>query len=173
MTDSEGPTDVAWEAPDPEGPAPGIDFAPHGSRLVAYLIDALILTAMSIVLAILVGFVFISGASISDDRETVGVSAGAVVATVLMILLILLLVLLYFPFFWARGGQTPGMAIFGLRVVDDRTGGRIGWGTAGLRMLGMYVSSAVFYLGFIWILVDKRRRGFHDLIAGTVVVKRS
>ena len=37
----------------------------------------------------------------------------------------------------------------------------------------MYVASAVFYLGFIWILVDKRRRGFHDLIAGTVVVKRS
>ncbi len=48
-----------------------------------------------------------------------------------------------------------------------------GGGPRGLRMLGMYVSSAVFYLGFIWILVDKRRRGFHDLIAGTVVVKRS
>ncbi len=40
MTDPEGPTEVAWEAPDSEGPAPGIDFAPHGSRLVAYLIDA-------------------------------------------------------------------------------------------------------------------------------------
>jgi uncharacterized RDD family membrane protein YckC len=170
---AQGPTEVAWEAPDPEGPAPGIVFAPHGSRLAAYLIDALILTAVSTVLAIAVGFVFISGASVSDDQETVNVSAGAVVATIVMVLLILLLILLYFPFFWARGGQTPGMALFGLRVVDDRTGGRIGWGTAGLRMLGMYVSSAVFYLGFIWILVDKRRRGFHDLIAGTVVVKRS
>ena len=40
-------------------------------------------------------------------------------------------------------------------------------------MVGMYVASAVFYLGFIWIFVDTRRRGFQDLIAGTVVVKRS
>jgi uncharacterized RDD family membrane protein YckC len=85
----------------------------------------------------------------------------------------LFVILMYFPFFWARAGQTPGMWPFGLRVVRDQDGGPIGWGTALLRMLGMYVASAVFYLGFIWILVDNRRRGFHDLIAGTVVVKRS
>jgi len=30
----------------------------------------------------------------------------------------------------------------------------------------------VFYLGYVWILVDKRRRGWHDLIAGTVMIKR-
>ena len=172
MTEPGDPA-VGWEVTDPDGPAPGVDFAPHGARLVAYLVDALIVTAVSIVLIVLVGLVFISGASLSEDAETVNVSAEAVVATVLLTFVVVLLVLLYFPFFWARGGQTPGMAIFGLRVVDDRTGGPVGWGTAGLRMLGMYVATAVFYLGFIWILVDKRRRGFHDLIAGTVVVKRS
>ncbi len=172
MTEPGAPA-VEWEAPDPDGPAPGIAFAPHGARLVAYLVDALIVTAVSIGLFVLVGLAFISGASLREDGESVNISAEAIVATVLLTLVVVLLVLLYFPFFWARGGQTPGMAIFGLRVVDDRTGGRIGWGTAGLRVLGMYVSSAVFYLGFIWIFVDKRRRGFHDLIAGTVVVKRS
>jgi uncharacterized RDD family membrane protein YckC len=57
--------------------------------------------------------------------------------------------------------------------VRDQDGARIGWGTALLRLLGMYVASTVFYLGFIWIFVDKRRRGWHDLIAGTVVVQRS
>jgi len=172
MTEQGEPA-VGWESPDPDGPSPGIVFAPHGARLVAYLVDALIVTVISIVLIVLVGLVFISGASLSDDAETVNVSAESVVATVLLTVAVIFLILLYFPFFWARSGQTPGMAIFGLRVVDDRTGGRIGWGTAGLRVLGMYVASAVFYLGFIWILVDKRRRGFHDLIAGTVVVKRS
>jgi uncharacterized RDD family membrane protein YckC len=30
----------------------------------------------------------------------------------------------------------------------------------------------VFYLGFLWVFVDGRRRGWHDLIAGTVVIKR-
>jgi uncharacterized RDD family membrane protein YckC len=79
---------------------------------------------------------------------------------------------LYFPFFWARGGQTPGMRVFRLRVVRDADGGPIGWGPAILRLIGFWVSSAVFYLGFIWIFIDKRRRGWHDLIAGTVVIEQ-
>ncbi len=162
-----------WDPPEPAGPAPGIAFAPHGARLVAYLIDAVILTIVTLVLLVGTGLVFLSGASVSVDGDRISVTPEAVFGTVLIGLLTLLLLLSYFPFFWARGGQTPGMALFGLRVVDDQHGGRIGWGTAFLRVLGMYVASAVFYLGFIWIFVDKRRRGFHDLIAGTVVVKPS
>ena len=47
-------------------------------------------------------------------------------------------------------------------------------GSALLRLLGLYViDGLVFYLGFIWIFVDKRKRCWHDLIAGTVVVKRT
>ena len=61
--------------------------------------------------------------------------------------------LLYFPFFWARGGATPGMKVAGIRVVNDRDGSRIGWGPALLRLVGMWVSGAVFYIGFVWILV--------------------
>jgi len=172
MTEPEAPR-VYWEMPDEAGPAPGVEFAPHGARLVAYLIDSIVLTALAVALALVVGLVFLGGASSADGGRSVRIAPAAVVGTILLLIGILLLVLLYFPFFWARGGQTPGMRLFGLRVVRDRDGGRIGWGTALLRILGMYVASAVFYLGFIWILVDKRRRGFHDLIAGTVVVKRS
>jgi uncharacterized RDD family membrane protein YckC len=63
------------------------------------------------------------------------------------------------------------MRPFRLRVVRDRDGSRFGWGTALLRLVGLYVASAVFYLGFIWIFIDKRHRGWHDLIAGTIVVR--
>ncbi len=80
--------------------------------------------------------------------------------------------LLYFPFFWARGGRTPGMRPFGLVADHDRDGAPIGWGTALLRLLGLYIAALVFYLGFIWIFIDKRHRGWQDLIAGTVVIKR-
>lgn len=172
MTETGTPS-VAWEAPDPTGPAPDVQFAPHGARLLAYLVDSVIVIAIVAVLLIVIGVAFIGGASAARDGSTVTIAAPALAVTVLLFLLTLLLVFLYFPFFWARGGQTPGMWLFGLRIVRDRDGGRIGWGTALLRTLGMYAASAVFYLGFIWILVDKRRRGFHDLIAGTVVVKRS
>ena len=42
-----GPPVVAWQQPDPAGPAPGVEFAPHGARLVAYLVDSLVITAAS------------------------------------------------------------------------------------------------------------------------------
>jgi uncharacterized RDD family membrane protein YckC len=167
------PPRVGWPVPETPGPEPGVEFAPHGTRLVAYLIDAGILTVVAIALLLSVGLAFLGGASAPGDGSTLLVGPGAVLTMVVLFTLLLFVILMYFPFFWARGGQTPGMWPFGLRVVRDQDGGRIGWGTALLRMLGMYVASAVFYLGFIWIFVDKRRRGFHDLIAGTVVVKRS
>ena len=58
-----------------------------------------------------------------------------------------------------------------LRVVMDKDGGPITVGPAILRLIGYWIDSLVFYLGFIWILIDSRRRGWHDLIAGTVVVQ--
>ena len=106
------------------------------------------------------------------DGRVTSVSAGATGVFVLLLLLSTLIGFLYFPFFWARGGQTPGMRPFSLRVVKDSDGTRIGWGTAILRLIGMWVAVAVLYIGLIWIFVDKRRRGWQDLIAGTVVVKR-
>jgi uncharacterized RDD family membrane protein YckC len=57
-------------------------------------------------------------------------------------------------------------------VVRDVDGGPLSIGQAVIRLIGYWVSSAVLYLGFIWVLIDKRRRGWHDLIAGTVVVKQ-
>ncbi len=63
------------------------------------------------------------------------------------------------------------MKMMKIKVVRDREGGPLSWGTAILRMIGYWVSGAVFYLGYIWIFIDKWKRGWHDLIAGTVVVK--
>jgi uncharacterized RDD family membrane protein YckC len=91
---------------------------------------------------------------------------------VLLILVGLAVSVLYFPFFWQSSGQTPGMRPFRLWVVRDRDGSSFGWGTASLRLLGLYVAASVFYLGFLWIFVDKRRRGWQDLIAGTIVIER-
>ena len=50
--------------------------------------------------------------------------------------------------------------------------GRIGWGTALLRLVGLWIAGAVFYLGFIWIFIDKRTARLAGPIAGTVVVKQ-
>ncbi|MGA7985503.1 MAG: RDD family protein [Burkholderiales bacterium] len=39
-----------------------------------------------------------------------------------------------------------------------------------IRFLGYFVSIVPLGLGFLWIAFDRKKRGWHDLIAGTVVV---
>jgi uncharacterized RDD family membrane protein YckC len=173
--DGEAPPVVDWPAPVAStGPAPGLDFAPHGPRLVAYLIDSVLLTAILLVVILVpVGAVLALADPVPagvgrppDDPLLVG-------AFILAVVLMFVVVFGYFPYFWARGGQTPGMRPFRLVIVRDRDGGPISPGVAFLRMVGMYFVSAVFYLGFIWVFVDKRNRAWHDLIAGTLMVRRT
>ncbi|MEO8437464.1 MAG: RDD family protein [Chloroflexota bacterium] len=172
MTASPPPT-VSWQSPEPEvGPAPGVAFAPHGERLIAYILDSVIVSVTVIVLVVVGSLALYSGSTVVDGQVT-SVNSGAGAAFGLAALIATILGLLYYPFFWARGGQTPGMRPFGLRVVRDADGSRIGWGAALLRVLGMWVAALVFYIGFIWVFIDKRRRGWHDLIAGTVVIKEA
>jgi uncharacterized RDD family membrane protein YckC len=142
---------------------PGVQFAPHPGRLIAYIIDSFIIGIVVTVVAVVLTPLLVAGA---DSDNT-----GALAATVFLYTFVVVLVSVsYFPFFWARSGQTPGMGIFRLRVVRDADGGKINGATAVIRLIGLWISFIVFYLGIIWILVDKRRRGWHDLMAGTVVI---
>ena len=155
-----------WQVPYVEpGPAPGVAFASPGPRLAAYIVDIIIVTMVIILVAIVGGL-----ATAVSFRG--GAGAATVSSVVLLVFGILAVSLGYFPYFWAHDGSTPGMRMFGLRVVRDIDGGPISGGQAVLRLLGYWVSSIAFYLGFVWIFVDRRHRGWHDLIAGTVMIER-
>ncbi|KQY56655.1 RDD family protein [Nocardioides sp. Root140] len=74
-------------------------------------------------------------------------------------------------------GTSPGKALFGLRVVSHEGGGPIGVGKALLRTLVVGLGSLpMFGLGLAtlaWTAVEDRsreRRGWHDQVAGSVVV---
>jgi uncharacterized RDD family membrane protein YckC len=166
-----------WQTPvEPAGPAPGVQFAGHGARLGAYILDGILLSVFVTAFVLVLMLVLFGSLDWTVDPNgdvvfgDTAAAAGSILLFVAGSMLISLLALLYFPFFWARGGQTPGMRVAGIRVVKDRDGSRIGWGTAILRLIGWWVSAAVFYIGFVWILIDSRRRGWHDLIAGTCVI---
>jgi uncharacterized RDD family membrane protein YckC len=153
----QAPATPGWAAPiEPPGPGPGLSYGGAGERLIAYLVDGLIVGAVNVVLVIVMLALLIT----------------APVLIVLPVAAIISVSLAYFPYFWQVHGQTPGMRMFQLYVVRDRDGGPITAGQAILRLVGYWVDGLVFYLGFIWILIDSRKRGWHDLIAGTVVVKR-
>lgn len=75
----------------------------------------------------------------------------------------------YFVFSWCRGGQTIGMRAWGIRV--EAAPQPLGWPRALLRLGVALVSLLAFGLGFLWCLVDRERRAWHDLAAGTRVVR--
>jgi uncharacterized RDD family membrane protein YckC len=70
---------------------------------------------------------------------------------------------------WKVKGTTIGGIVFGLRVVR-RDGRPMDWATAIVRALSCFLSMVVAGLGFIWIAIDDDKQGWHDKIAGTVVV---
>ncbi len=81
-----------------------------------------------------------------------------------------------FPFiatvlFWVYRSATPGKIILKLQVVEADTGKPLSTGKAILRYISYYVSSFPLGLGLIWVAFNKKKQGWHDLIANTVVVK--
>jgi uncharacterized RDD family membrane protein YckC len=73
--------------------------------------------------------------------------------------------------FWYYKQSTPGKMVFNARIVDATTGGKMSTGQMVGRYLAYLVSALPFGLGFIWIAFDKRKQGWHDKLAGTVVVR--
>lgn len=73
--------------------------------------------------------------------------------------------------FWLYRQATPGKMALSLRVVDAKTGATLSFGQSIIRYLGYYVSTIPLLIGLIWVAFDKRKQGWHDKIAGTVVIR--
>jgi len=73
--------------------------------------------------------------------------------------------------FWIARAATPGKMAIGARIVDARTGVAAGSGQLIGRYLGYFVSTIPLCLGLIWVGIDPRKQGWHDKLAGTVVVR--
>jgi uncharacterized RDD family membrane protein YckC len=135
----QAPPPPGWRPEGPSGPR-----ASFGTRLVAWLIDWLILV-------VIVGILYL----ISKRLGEIG----------------FLLWLAYLTVFEGRAaGQTPGKMAVGIRVIDFRTGGPIGFPHAFLRAICRIISWIPCALGFFWMLWDREKQTWHDKLATTVVV---
>ena len=75
----------------------------------------------------------------------------------------------YFVLFWSTAGQTPGMRLMGLRVMTPN-GEHPGVARSVVRLIGLGLAILPLFLGFVPVLIDARRRGLQDFLAGTVVL---
>lgn len=72
--------------------------------------------------------------------------------------------------FWRRYGATPGKMAIGAKIVDAKTGERPSTARLVVRYFAYLVSALPFFLGFLWIGISRRKQGFHDKIARTMVI---
>jgi len=133
----------------PAGPSgPRADF---WYRLGGFLIDWVVLYVVSLV----IGLVF----------------RGNLVSQILISLAVGIAYSVYF--IGSSSGQTPGMRLLNIRVIDAETGGRVDYGRAFIRYLVAIVSGLVCYVGYLWMLWDPERQTWHDKVASTFVVPTS
>lgn len=74
--------------------------------------------------------------------------------------------------FWAYKSATPGKMALRLTIVDAKTGEPPSTGQLIGRYFGYYISIIPLFLGLIWVGIDRRKQGWHDKLAGTVVIKK-
>lgn len=147
-------------------------------RFLAFLIDSILATVVIVpILSLFFGssesldLNLLFGSSTSEQvqylmRETF--STTSTLQSLLQLLLAALAVIL----FWVSRSATPGKMAIGAEIIDARTGGKPTTGQFIGRYFAYYISMLPLFLGFLWIAFDRRKQGWHDKLAGTVVVRK-
>lgn len=75
--------------------------------------------------------------------------------------------------FWVYKSATPGKMVLRMTIVDADTGGKPSAGQLLGRYAAYYLSAIPFCMGFLWVGIDKRKQGWHDKLARTVVIRNT
>jgi uncharacterized RDD family membrane protein YckC len=143
------------------GPSPGLVYAGFWVRLVAAVVDL----APIVVIAALARVPGVSascgsGSALCDyPTHALG---GVVIAGALGVYLVAA---------WSTMGASIGQRLLGLRVVRAADGRRVSAGRALRRYLAYLVAAAPLAAGLIWAGFDAQKQGWHDMAAGTFVVR--
>jgi uncharacterized RDD family membrane protein YckC len=145
------------------GPSP--DDQPRyvglASRALAFVIDLLVIDVVSVIVAAavtLIASVFHFPKELQTVLKWIGLGVYV------------LWVFGYFVAFWSATGQTPGDRVMQIRVVTA-AGERVRPRRGVLRVIGLVLAALPLFAGYLLVLFDRKRRGFQDRLARTVVIE--
>ena len=127
-------------------------------RFVANMIDGILWCIVMIPFVLfLSGFISLDGVGFLSSLADFAVSYSIPAIVTLL--------------FWCNLQATPGKMAFSAKIVDAKTGEKPTKLQFVVRYVGYIVSALPLGIGFLWVAFDKRKQGFHDKIAGTVVIR--
>jgi uncharacterized RDD family membrane protein YckC len=127
-------------------------------RVAAAMIDTVVL---SIIVLPLLFMIF--GATYFEQPQAAGSSADILIQYVVPAVLVVGL--------WIRFQATPGKMLIKVRIVDARSGEAATRGQYIVRYIGYYLALLPLGLGILWVAFDRRKQGWHDKLARTVVIR--
>lgn len=137
------------------------ELAGFWRRFVAFILDGIVLAIVAGIINVIIDL-FVRVSSLDAGTTTRGGLVSLIVG------------LLYFGYFWSRSGQTLGYMALGIRLVRI-DGQPVTFLFGMLRYLLIYLSIVICLVPAIisafMIGLGGRKQGFHDLIAGTLVVR--
>ena len=136
-----------------------IVYAGFWWRVLAYLLDGVVLAVGLVVLGFFIGLIFLRHGAEEPGLEAFFGLFG------------FLAVWLYFALMESSAQQaTLGKKACGLRVTD-LDGDRISFARATGRHFAKIISGLVLAIGYVMVAFTARKQGLHDKIAGTLVVR--
>jgi uncharacterized RDD family membrane protein YckC len=130
------------------------------TRAIAFAVDAAVINGVALLVAAVIALAS-TVLYIPPDAKTVILAVGGAAYV--------LWSAGYLVGFWATTGRTFGNRLLLIRVAPAK-GRKLGYPRAIRRLVGLILAVIPLGLGLLGILLNDRRRGFHDRIADTVVV---
>ncbi|MGY1457564.1 RDD family protein [Luteimonas sp. A534] len=137
-----------------------LEYVGFWARVGATIIDWIIILLVTLPLTVMIyGWEYFT----NDEAPFFAGPADFLISWVLPFVAVVL--------FWVYKQATPGKMAVSARVVDARTGNPMSVGQAIGRYIAYFVSTIPLFLGIIWVAFDPKKQGWHDKLAGTVVVR--
>jgi uncharacterized RDD family membrane protein YckC len=145
-----------------------MNYAGFWTRFLAAFIDGIILMIVGIILTFVVGLIFGGGSAAATGDASAGLGLAGIIANVLSIVI----AWLYCALQESSDKQaTIGKQAMGL-TVTDLNGAQISFGKATIRHFGQWLSSIILLIGYIMAAFTEKKQALHDIIAGTLVLKK-
>ncbi len=134
-------------------------YAGFWIRVWATLIDILLLSMITLPLTML-----IYGNSMWESQRIILGPADFLINYTFPFIAVIL--------FWIYKSATPGKMALNIKIVNADDGRKISVGQSIGRYFAYFPAILVFFIGIFWVAFDKRKQGWHDKLAGTVVIKK-
>jgi uncharacterized RDD family membrane protein YckC len=152
--------------------APQLEYGGFWIRVLAAILDGMILTVGNYILQLLVWRPLLPASQIQPGTPPAEMFRAMLGTAGIVSLINLAINCAYETLFIAKLGATPGKMALGLKVVRA-DGGPVEMGRAFGRYFAKFLSTIILGIGYLMVAFDSEKRGLHDMICGTRVVKRN